>query len=205
MIKTYEIIHNYTNEDGMPGVIIHGLIPDKKGNIWFNTDRAIFQLNAKSGTITSLAEKDGFSPQNFYDFSSARDGNGDIFITGRAFAAGVDWISPDKYVFSPSSVYLESLKINQQTFPLSAGINHVKELSLKYSENNIIIETGIIDYYSKGNGHIRYKLEAEGKKANWQYAPAYYTIRYEQLPPGNYTLQMQASNAANEFNGRKKY
>ena len=202
--KDLRIIHNYTNEDGMPGVIIHGLVPDNKGNIWFITDRSIFQLNTKSGTITSLTEKDGFSPKNFYDFSGAKDANGDIYVTGRAFTAGVDRISPDKYVFSPSSVYLESLKINQQTFPLSAGINDVKELSLKYSENNIIIETGIIDYYSKGNGHIRYKLEAEGKKADWQYAPAYYSIRYEELPPGNYILQIQASNAANEFNGPEK-
>ena len=202
--KDLQIIHNYTNEDGMPGVIIHGLIPDNKGNIWFNTDRSVFQLNTKSGTITSLTEKDGFSPKDFYDFSSAKDGNGDIYITGCAFANGVDRISPDKYVFSPSSVYMESLKINQQTFPLSAGINHVKELSLKYFENNIIIETGIIDYYSKGNGHIRYKLEAGRQKADWQYAPAYYTIRYQELPPGNYTLQIQASNAANEFNGPEK-
>jgi ligand-binding sensor domain-containing protein len=199
--KNLRIIHTYSDEDGMPGVIIHGLIPDNKGNIWFNTDRSIFHLNPKSGTITSLTEKDGFSPKYFYDFSGAMDANGDIFITGRAFVTGVDKISPDKYVFSPSSVYLESLKINQQTFPVSTGINDIKKLSLKYSENNIVIETGTIDYYSKGNGQIRYRLETEGRKAEWQYVPAYYTIRYEELPPGNYTLQIQASNAANEFAG----
>ena len=118
--------------------------------------------------------------------------------------AGFNRISPGKYVFSPSSVYFESLKINQQPFPLSAGINNVGELSLKYFENNIVIETGIIDYYSKGKGHIRYKLETEGKKAGWQYAPAYYTIRYEGLPPGKYKLILQSSNAANEFNGPEK-
>ena len=202
--KDLRIIHTYSNENGMPGVIIHGLIPDNKGNIWFNTDRSIFQLNTKSGTITLLTEKDGFSPHYFYDFSGARDGNGDIFISGRGFTAGVDRISPDKYVFSPSSVYLESLKINRQTFPVSAGINYINKLSLKYSENNINIETGVLDYYSKGNGHIRYKLETEGKKADWQYAPAYSSVRYQELQPGNYILQMQASNAANEFSGPVK-
>src|SRR6185295_7709716 len=84
------------------------------------------------------------------------------------------------------------------------GINDLKELSLQYFQNKITIETGIIDYYSKGSGHIRYKLEADGKNAGWQYAPDYYTIRYEGLPPGKYRLVLQSSNAANEFNGPEK-
>ena len=153
-----------------------------------------------------LAEKDGYLTQNLLMRIFAwgtKDNDGDIYINADD-DAGFYRISPDKYVFSASSVYFESLKINQQPFPLSAGINHAEKLSLKYFENNIDIETGIIDFYSKGKGHIRYKLEADGKNAGWQYAPAYYTIRYEGLPPGNYRLILQSSNAANEFNGPEK-
>ncbi len=200
--KDFRLMHTYTNEDGMPGVQIHGLTTDNKGNIWFTTDRSIFQLNTKTGTITMLSEKDGFLPQNFGEFGS-KDNDGDLYINAE-HNAGFYRISPHKYLFSPSSVYFESLKINQQPFLLSTGINNVEEIALKYFENNIVIETGIIDYYSKGKGHIRYKLEGEGKKADWQYAPAYYTIRYEKLPPGKYRLVLQSSNAANEFNGPEK-
>ena len=35
-------------------------------------------------------------------------------------------------------------------------------------------------------------------------APAYYTIRYDGLTPGEYKLVMQASNAGNEFNSPEK-
>ncbi len=200
--KDFRVIRTYSTEDGMPGVKIHGLIPDNKGNIWFTTDRSIFQLNTTTGTITMLAEKDGFLPRNFEAIlRGAKDHDGDLYIPADL---GFYRISPDKYVFSASTVYFESLKINQNTFSLSAGINHVEDLSLKYFENNIVIETGIIDYYSKGKGHIRYKLEADGKNATWQYAPAYYAIRYEGLPPGKYKLILQSSNAGNEFNGPVK-
>ena len=206
--KNFRLIHTYTDEDGMPGVQIHGLTPDNKGNIWFNTDRSIFQLNTKTGTITMLAEKDGYFTQNLPFRDTLHSGvlkiMMEIFILMLTMMAGFYRISPDKYVFSAIICLFESLKINQQTFPLSTGINHVEKLSLKYFENNIDIETGIIDYYSKGKGHIRYKLEADGKNAGWQYAPAYYTIRYEGLPPGNYKLILQSSNAANEFNGPEK-
>jgi len=198
--KNFRLIHKYTDEEGMPGVQIHGLAPDNKGNIWFNTDRSIFQLNTKTGTITMLAEKDGYLTQNLAAFTGTKDNDGDIYINA-GNDAGFYRISPDKYVFSPSSVYLESLKINQQPFPLSTRINHAEELSLKYFENNIILETGIIDFYSNGKGHIRYKLETEGKNGDWQYAPAYYTIRFEGLSPEKYKLILQSSNAANEFNG----
>ena len=200
--KSFRVIRNYNNDNGMPGVKIHGLVPDNKGNIWFNTDRSIFQLNTKTGTISMLAEKDGCIPQNFQPLSGTKDDYGDLYIA--VDTAGFYRISPGKYVFSTSSVYLESLKINQQTFSISPGINHVRELSLRYFENSIVIETGIIDYYSKGKGHIRYKLELDGKNASWQYAPAYYPIRYDELPPGNYRLILQASNASNDFNGPEK-
>ena len=77
-------------------------------------------------------------------------------------------------------------------------------MSLRYNENNISVETGIIDFHSKGKDELRYKLVGKGKDEGWQYAPAYYTIRYEGLAPGVYRLVMQSSNAGNEFNGLEK-
>jgi hypothetical protein len=66
----------------------------------------------------------------------------------------------------------------KKPFPLSIGVYNLEELSLRYNQNTISIETGIIDYYAKGKGHLRYKLEEDNEHENWQYAPAYYTIRY---------------------------
>ena len=53
-----------------------------------------------------------------------------------------------------------------------------------------------------GKSYIRYKLQ--GRDENWQYAPANYTIRYEELPPDKYRLLLQAGNAGNEFTGPVK-
>ncbi len=86
--------------------------------------------------------------------------------------------------------------------PLSTGADNIRALSLNYDQNRISITTGTIDFYSLGTSLIRYKTE--GINSNWQYASAGYTIRYEKLPPGNYTLLVQASNAAQEWNGPEK-
>jgi len=171
-----------------------------------NSTDQICRLDTASGIITSLTEADGYEKQVYGEgSSSAKDARGNLYFGawGEPSNGGLDRIYPERYS-SAATVYLRSLDINQKPFSLSTGVNNVENLSLKYDQNSINIETGIIDYYANGKGHIRYKLEENGKDVNWQYAPAYYTIRYEGLSPGRYKLTLQASNVGNEFNGAEK-
>ncbi|MEO5581891.1 MAG: two-component regulator propeller domain-containing protein, partial [Saprospiraceae bacterium] len=203
--KDFKLIHHYSPSDGLPDLKIFSIGPDNNGNIWFNTDRSIHQLNAETGIFSTLSKKDGFQPMDFTMGPSFELGaDGSLYLGGGGFGLGFVRIYPDKYKSNSSSVYIQSLEINQKPFPLSTGANDLKELSLRYFQNKITIETGIIDHYSGGKNQIRYKLQRIGKKEGWLYAPDYYTIRYEGLSPGAYKLIMQASNAANEFNGPEK-
>ena len=141
--------------------------------------------------------------QNFSGDPSLYKGpDGDLYLGGGLDGQGFIRISPDKYAKTSSSIYVKSLEVNQKPFVLSTGANNLQELSLQHFQNKIAIETGIVDYYSEGRSRIRYKLE--GLNDNWQYGPAYYSIRYDGLQPGDYTLMMQSSNASNEFNGPLK-
>ncbi len=204
--KDFHILRRYTVKDGLPDLQIYGPVQDNIGNIWFHTDRSIHQLNTQTNQISTLSEKDGFEKQDFSSYpGNLKDGSGNIYFMGQENGKGFNRISPDRFKsYSPSLVYLQSLEINQKPFPLPTGVNNLQDLSLRYFENKITIETGVIDYYSKGKSHIRYKLETDDKKEDWQYAPDYYTIRYEGLSPGSYKLVIQASNAGNEFNGPEK-
>jgi ligand-binding sensor domain-containing protein len=196
--KNFRLIRRYTIEDGVPDMQVYSMLADNRGNIWFQGSSGfISQLNLKTGVITSLSEKDGFQKLPVYPkYSCQKDDGGDLYFGGYD---GIDRIKPANYVFTEASVYLKSLQIKEFSLPHSTSVNTVEELSLKYFQNRISIETGTIDYYSKGKSHVRYKLE--GRDKDWQYAPANYTIRYEELPPEKYTLQLQAGNAGNEFTG----
>ncbi len=203
--KDFRAIRIYGQADGLPDIEIAGLIADDSGDIWFHTDRNIHRLNIVTGEISTLAEKDGFEKQNFalYDLNY-KDDNGDIYFGGGIFGSGFDRIIPSKFTNPPSYLYLQSMEVNQRPFPLPTGVNNLGELSLRYFENKITIETGIIDFYSKGTSRMRYKLEGKGLNENWQYGPANYIIRFQELQPGEYKLRMQASNAALQFNGPEK-
>jgi len=205
--KDFSLIRHYTREDGLPENEIYNIITDNRGNVWFNTGISILQLNIQTGVIMILLEKDGFQKQDFdgTPTPAIKDIYGNLYFpAGRRWGKGFDRVTPDKFRenYPSSAVYLKSVEISQSPFPLATGINNLQDLKLKYFQNNISLETGIIDYYSKGASRIRYKLE--GINDHWQYAPANYTIRYDGLPPGKYKLIMQACNAANEFNGPVK-
>jgi signal transduction histidine kinase/ligand-binding sensor domain-containing protein len=201
----FKMIRHYTNQEGVPDLDINGLMADQKGNIWFHTDRSIQQLNIETGEVSTLSERDGFESQSFSHYSLNYIGDsGDLYFAGGDLGRGFNRIIPDKFTNPPSTAYMQTIAVNQKPFPLPTGINNLRELSLDYNENKITIETGILDFYSKGSSHIRYKMEFESDSAVWLFAPANYTIRFEDLKPGKYTLRMQASNAALQFTGPVK-
>ncbi len=203
--RNFMVIRTYSQNNGLPDIEIAGLIADDKGNIWFHTDHSIHQLNITTGEISTLTEKDGFTKQYFYLLDlNYKDNDGSIYFAGGIFGSGFNRVRPEKYTNPPSAIYLQSLQVDEKPYVLPTGINNLDKLDLSYSENKITIETGIIDFYSKGTSHMRYKLEGRGMNESWQYGPANYAIRFEGLQPGQYTLRMQASNAALQFNGPVK-
>jgi ligand-binding sensor domain-containing protein len=79
--KNFRIISEYTKSNGLPDIPIFSLIFDEHNNVWFNTDRSIYELNTTTGTIFKLSEKDGFQPQNFNDYTPvAKDDDGDLYL-----------------------------------------------------------------------------------------------------------------------------
>ena len=207
--KDFRCIKTYKLEDQYNGTVIN-MQTDDAGNLWFVNDlQQILRLNTATGIFASMSEKDGYQKQ-YFDWVSpgAKDTRGNLYFGGRDLIkgmGGLDRINPEKYSHvNTAFIYLRSLTIGQRRpFPDDIGVNNLDGLTL-YGRKAINIETGIIDYYSRGGGLIRFKLERNGKSEDWKYGTAYYTIRYDGLVPGNYKLILQASNAGNEFIGPEK-
>ncbi len=211
--KEFREIKAYNGEDGYKGEIVNMQL-DNYGNLWFaNTSQQIGRLNTATGIISALSETDGYQKVSFFWLAPiTKDGRGDLYfgigsIGSKAAPGDLKWglgrVYPERFSSVTSSVYLNTLSINQKPFSLNTLVNEHGELSLKYNKDTIRIEAGIIDFYSRKKGLIRYKLEQNGKMGDWQYPPDY-IIRYEGLPPGSYRLVVQASNINNEFNSPEK-
>lgn len=204
--KDLKLVKSYSQKEGLPKTEMLSFTADNDGNIWFTTQRTISELHIATGKVSTLSEVDGFKKQTFSNDAYAfKDASGAIyFMSGIAGNQGFARIKPGKinFEYPPSIAYIQSIELNQNVVPLNKVVNDQGILSLRYFENNISIKTGVVDYYTKGDNIIRYKLE--GLYNNWQYAPANYVIRYNGLSHRQYKLIIQASNAAGEFNGPVK-
>lgn len=206
--STFRKIRTYGDESGLLSAVF-SIQLDGQGRVWFTNDqRIIGSIDITSGAVSQLSESDGYDKQHFALTAIPVKIGYDLFYSGNALAEGSSRlirVSTEKFKSAPgATVYIKSLKINHAPFQEQGNVNALESLSLKYNENFISLETGILNFFSKGKSILRYKLTGGRVDENWQFAPYYYTIRYEGLDPGNYKLIMQASNAANEFNGPEK-
>ena len=201
--REFKLVRHFDQQDGLKGMGVHSILTDQAGNAWFNTGKGdILTLEKNNGKLIVLSEKDGYTRQQFgFNNPRIKGADGDLYFAGDE---GIERINPSKLekVYPPSYVYFQSIQINDSLYPVPAGINEIKEISLTYNQNNILISTGIIDYYAKGKSHIRYKLE--GLHDTWQYGTDYLTVTYNGLGPKDYRLIIQASNVLDEFNGPEK-
>jgi len=206
--KEFREIKTYGEEDGYNGGI-YKMVIDDEGNLWFvNNRQQVGRLNKATGIITLLSKQMDIIKRTMIGQYLWQKMPAVIYIWEQALLRAarvlIGLTRKNLAEANISYVYIRSLAINLKQIPLSTGTNSLQELSLRYNQNTISIETGIIDFYTNGKNSIRYKLVRDGKDEAWQYGQAYNTIRYDGLVPGKYELVMQASNAGNEFRGPEK-
>ncbi len=166
-----------------------------------------------TGSVYFLSEVDGYQKQYFDQFApSAQDGKGNIYFgngtTGGSISAGslgLTKVQPgNESSASPARVYFKTLKVNDEEYPLSISMNNLQELSMRHNENNITLEAGIIDYYARGAGRLRFKLEGDDIQHEWLFIGPDQPIRLENLQPGSYKLLVQASTIGTEMMSPEK-
>ncbi len=107
---------------------------------------------------------------------------------------------------SPSSIYLERIKINRSTVPrwdsLPQGIsctgvqgefNTPEGLVLDYTHNNIGFEFGGLDWYKLED--LKFMSYLEGLEEKWNQPTTLNFAEYSSLPSGDYTLHVRTINA----------
>ena len=209
--KEFRKIRDYKKQGWYEGVTLT-MHPDNDGKLWMvYKSKEIVRFDPSTGIFSRLTPADGYGKQAYsYYTPNAKDNQGNIYfgIGWKTGLAGPDWgldrISPSRYDSTKSTgAYIQTITINQKPFLLSHNIIDLEELFLRHDQNTIKIETGIIDFFSRDQGKIRYRLEHDGQVSEWQY-PADKIMRLEDLAPATYRLSIQSSNASGEYIGAEK-
>jgi len=195
---------------------IIGICEDQNRNLWIATYAGITRLNLDSHSIKNYTKSDGMTYyQGKYDYQITWDKgrlarekiivrpqlrilnnftqtkNGWLFVGG---VNGVNYFHPDslfkKNEYSP--IYITSVEVPNYRKYILAELLQNNHLTLKYDQNNLIIEYTLLDYTK--HERILYSHFLVGRDKSWSPRHVGNTTIYSSLPPGQYVFRVNGTN-----------
>jgi ligand-binding sensor domain-containing protein len=194
----------YTTEDGLPSDNIGSILEDESGNLWVGTTRGLARIQGgtrlpEKPPVLVFDVKDGLQGSEFKRGAAFRSATGEMFFGGQR---GFNFFRPRDIRTNPHvpEVVLTGLQLFNQ--PVLAGapgspladttITEAEALTLSYRDSVVTFEFAALDFVAPSKNQYKYKLE--GFDAAWNEIGVRRFATYTNLPPGDYTLRVAASN-----------
>lgn len=192
----------YNRENGLPDNTIYSIQADRSGNLWLSTNKGLCRFNPNTGNTNTYSTLYGLPGDEYNRFHHLKLPDGRLSFGGTEGWVVFNPASFGKDEFNPA-VALTSLKINNINVEpgdgnafLRSPINAVSELRLPFSENTLT--AGFAGLQFNQPQEILYRYRLVGYDDHWVDAGHSPVATYTKIPPGEYTLELNASNT----NGR---
>jgi signal transduction histidine kinase len=157
--------------------------------------------------VLSFGLSDGLPGEEFNRFHHLQLPDGQL-----AFGGVKGWVLLDPVHIRVDTtkpvVALTGLTINNQPVdqygvrsPLVQPLNYLSELPLRYDQNYLTVDFAALQYHQPDRVTYRYQLR--GYDGGWTTSRRP-TASYTKLPPGQYTLRVNAANAAGQWSQQVK-
>ncbi len=203
--KAYTI----TTDNGLENNVISSIVEDEKGDCWVATAYNISRISVKKKgdaytfQIVNFDKNDGVFVGKLYENAFLKAGDGEIYFGGHH---GVTAFNPlkvhynemqHKPVFTGLRLFNTLLKQGVEykgRVILTAPINQMNEVHLRYDENFISVEFSGMNYVNSSRSYYRYKLENFDTEWHETQTSSIGVASYTGLRPGKYKLVVYAGN-----------
>lgn len=197
--QNLNILRQYSTDDGLSNQYIYAMVMDKEGMLWISTNKGLSLFNTSTKTFRVFTPADGLQGYEYNGKSAF------MASDGRLYFGGTNGFDVVKQSFSitpatPAKFYIKEFLVNNVSFQNNESINYTSSVTLPYAGNNLTIQTGVIDFMTRSNSKIRYKLENVDE--GWKTADRDFIINYSGLPPGQYRFIATASTINNDWNDK---
>lgn len=187
----------FTINDGLPNNTIHGIEGDKSGNIWLSTNKGLAKLNTTNGAFANFRASDGLQSNEFSDGAVWKSASGTLFFGG---IYGFNYFVPEQIASNKlqpnlliSGIQMGGKNLDENRLQvLKLGGAAVPEYILARKSNFFQLSLKPMSYLNEAKTEFAFKLA--GLDKNWNYSGAIGNIVYNNVPPGQYTLQVRWSN-----------
>jgi len=188
----------YTIDNGLIHETISSISQGINGSLWIGGNKGLSKLDIEKNTFTNFNKKDGLLSNSFNYNAVFRDIDNVLYFGN---LKGINYFNPDKIIYNQekTKVYLSNFKISNEVItpetknsPLTNVISKTKEIVLNHYQSNFTFEYVGVNYTRGENNQYAYFLE--GFDENWNYVETTRSATYKNVPPGDYTFMVKASN-----------
>jgi signal transduction histidine kinase/ligand-binding sensor domain-containing protein len=202
---------SFRKREGLNSDTIYCINQSLQGDLWLGTLNGLSRFNAKTEQFINYDVHEGLQGNEFNVGACYRSAQGELFFGGvngfnRFYPQHItqDTLAP-KVVFTNFFLFNKAVAVQGETqsksagFTLTSTVERLTSLTLSHEENLFSFEFAALDFTAPDKNQYAYKLH--GFNRDWIKTGAdNRRATYTNLPSGDYTLRVKASNARGYWN-----
>jgi signal transduction histidine kinase/CheY-like chemotaxis protein/ligand-binding sensor domain-containing protein len=194
---------SFSLKEGLPDNTIYSILPDRVGNLWLSTNKGICRFDPGSHQVRVFNTRYGLPGDEFNRFHQLELPDGRLTFGGTDGWTSFDPLSIKNDDYEPALAFTD-LRVNNKDASSSKNngllhmpLNAISQLILPYEQNTISVGFAGLEFGQPQDLKYRYRLE--GYDNDWVLAGNAHQANYTKIPPGNYTLFVNASNTSGKW------
>lgn len=196
-----KIFKQYSVKDGLPNNTVYAILEDDDHKLWISSNAGLTRFDPVSKRVRNYDILDGLQSNEFNSGSAFKNAGGQLFFGG---INGFNAFTPSKIqdnaylptvVLTDFRVAHESVAIHSERTDRHCSENPITECTriiLSPTEDVISFQFAALNFINTGRNQYAYKLE--GYEDNWNYSGSRRFVTYTNLPYGEFTFRVKASN-----------
>ncbi|MEM6967355.1 MAG: two-component regulator propeller domain-containing protein, partial [Bacteroidota bacterium] len=185
-----------TTKDGLPSNVVYGILEESSEVFWVSTNAGLARIDLAKQEVRVFDLADGLQAREFTRGACYKTKDNTFLFGG---INGYNYFNPKDIQHNTlvPPVYITDLTI-QTNDPESISPQEIRQqlegraVSLAADENDIAIEFAALNYSQASKNQYFFKLE--NYDSRWRDGKNNNTATYTNIPPGNYTFKVKASN-----------
>ena len=197
----------YTIKNGLPSNFLFKILEDRKNNLWISSTKGLIRFDPVTEDIKVFTTANGLLNDQFNWNSAYKDPSGRMYfgsVKGMisfvpdSFSTNVN--QPPLYI-TGIQVHNKELPIDIKDSPLRQSVSYTDKITLNHDQSTLSIDFAALSFISPQMNEYAYKME--GLDKDWTYLKTYRKAYFTELPPGNYTFKVKASNSSGVWNQKE--
>lgn len=182
---------SYKKADGLPDDNIKGIQEDENGYLWISTNFGISRFDPDNQEFQNFTTNDGLQDNEFTIGAVTKSKSGEIYFGG---INGFNYFNPNNIEMNKHipPVVLTSLKRRGKNIMTQKSFDNLKKITFNWKDNAFEFEYAALHYIQ--TEEVKYAYRLEGFDTDWNFMNNKRFGRYTNLPDGQYTLHIIASN-----------